>query len=86
MWRRTDREGFFGRNRRFHRTSKNVAKERLRFMMDAQRQRLDEEVLNQIRQEIGNVITKYVDIEPENVEVKVILKDYKKRETYVETI
>ncbi len=55
-------------------------------MMEAQRQRLDEDVLNQIRQEIGTVITKYVDIELENVEVKVILKDYKKRETYVETI
>lgn len=86
MWKGASGEGIFGRNRRFHHTSKNVAKERLRLMMEAQRQRLDEDVLNQIRQEIGTVITKYVDIELENVEVKVILKDYKKRETYVETI
>lgn len=49
-------------------------------MMDADKQKLDENTLNQIRQEIGTVITKYVDIEPENVEVKVMLKDYKKRE------
>lgn len=73
------------RNRTLN-TSKNIAKERLRLMMEAQRQKLDEDVLNQIRSEIGGVITKYVDIEPENIEVKVILKDYKKRETYAKTI
>lgn len=49
-------------------------------MMTAEKQQLDDETLNQIRQEIGSVITKYVVIEPENVEVKVLLKDYKKRE------
>ena len=79
------RESMWGKNRRMH-TSKNIAKERLRLMMDVQRQKLDEDVLIQIRKEISGVITKYVDIEPQNIEVKVILKDYKKRETYVETI
>lgn len=76
-----------------HRTKKNinvsqaagtssgtVAKERLKIMMDAEKQKLDDDTLKQIRQEIGTVITKYVDIEPENVEVKVLLKDYKKKE------
>ncbi len=57
-----------------------VAKERLKIMMTASKERLDDETLNQIRQEIGTVITKYVVIEPENVEVRVFLKDYKKRE------
>ncbi len=57
-----------------------IAKERLKIMMTAEKERLDDETLNQIRQEIGTVITKYVVIEPENVEVKVFLKDYKKRE------
>lgn len=57
--------------------SGNVAKERLKLMIDARKQRLDEDTLSQIRHEIGAVITKYVDIEPENVEIKVILKDYK---------
>lgn len=57
-----------------------VAKERLKIMMTAEKQRLDDETLDQIRQEIGTVITKYVVIEPENIEVKVLLKDYKKRE------
>lgn len=60
--------------------SGGVARERLRLMMDAEKQKLDEETQTRIRQEIGAVITKYVDIEPENIEVKVTLKDYKKRE------
>lgn len=60
--------------------SKSIAKERLKLMMDAAKQKLDDDTLTQIRHEIGSVITKYVDIEPENVEVKVMLKDYKKRE------
>lgn len=59
--------------------SGQIAKERLKIMMDAEKQKLDDDTLNQIRQEIGAVITKYVNIEPENVEVKVTLRDYKKR-------
>lgn len=60
--------------------SGHIAKERLKLMMDTEKQKLDDDTLNQIRQEIGTVITKYVDIEPENIEVKVTLKEYKKRE------
>ena len=41
---------------------------------------LDEETMGYIRRDIGNVITKYVDVEPENIEIKVILKEYKMRE------
>ena len=58
--------------------SGNVAKERL--MMNADHQKLDDATMELIRQEIGCVITKYVVIEPENIEIKVMLKDYKKRE------
>lgn len=57
--------------------NRNVAKERLRVMIDARKKRLDEDTMNRIRQEIGTVVTKYVDIEPENIEIKIILKDYK---------
>ncbi len=60
-------------------TSKTIAKERLKLMIEAEKQKLDDDTLNQIRHEIGSVITKYVDIEPENIEVRVTLKDYKKR-------
>lgn len=59
-------------------TSGSIAKERLKLMIEAGKQKLDDDTLNQIRQEIGSVITKYVDIEPENVEVRITLKDYKK--------
>ena len=45
-------------------------------MIDAQKRQLDDDTLNLIRQEIGSVITKYVDIEPENVEIRIVLKDY----------
>lgn len=48
-------------------------------MMDTEKNRLDEETMWQIRTEIGSVITKYVNVDPENVEVKVLLKDYQKR-------
>ena len=57
-----------------------VTKERFKIMMTAEKQRLDDETLDQIRQEIGTVITKYVIIEPENIEGKVLLEDYQKRE------
>ena len=57
--------------------SKGVAKERLKLMIDSRRNRqLDDETLAQIRHEIGEIVTRYVDIEPENVEIKIILKDY----------
>ena len=49
-------------------------------MIDTQKRQLDDETLNQIRHEIGEVITKYVDIEPENVEIRIVLKDYRTRE------
>lgn len=56
---------------------KNVAKERLRLMIDARKKKLDEDTMSQLRQEIGTIVTKYIDIEPENIEIKIILKDYK---------
>ena len=47
--------------------SGNVAKERLKLMMNADHQKLDDATMELIRQEIGCVITKYVVIEPENI-------------------
>lgn len=64
------------RKRREIKGSGNIARERLKLILDAEKQRLDDDTLRQIQQEIGSVITKYVDIEPENIEVKVILKGY----------
>ena len=64
-----------------HKKGKLVAKERLRLMIDARKQQIDEDTMNQIRHEIGTIVTKYVDIDPENIEIKVILKDYKTHES-----
>lgn len=59
-----------------HRTGKkNVAKERLKLMIDARKKQLDEDTMNELRQEIGMLVTKYVDIEPENIEIKIILRE-----------
>ena len=60
--------------------SVTAAKERLKCMIHYENNILDEETMGYIRRDIGNVITKYVDVEPENIEIKVILKEYKKRE------
>ena len=45
-------------------------------MIDSRRKQLDDETMAQIRHEIGEIVTRYVDIEPENVEIKIILKHY----------
>lgn len=59
-----------------HRNGKqNIAKERLRLMIDARKKRLDEDTMISLRQEIGSIVTKYVDVEPENIEIKIILKE-----------
>ena len=61
-----------------HKTgNQNVAKERLQLMIDARKKRLDEDTMTLLRQEIGSIVTKYVDTEPENIEIKIILKEYK---------
>ncbi len=44
-------------------------------MIDARKKQLDEDTMNELRQEIGMLVTKYVDIEPENIEIKIILRE-----------
>lgn len=57
-----------------------AAKERLKCMIQYENNILDDETMRNICRDIENVITKYIDVEPENIEIKVILKEYKKRE------
>ncbi len=61
--------------------SVTAAKERLKYMIRYENNILDEDTTNGIRCEIEKIIRKYIDVEPENIEIKVILKDYKKRES-----
>jgi cell division topological specificity factor len=56
-------------------TSNTLAVERLRGIINTGRKQIDEDIMQQIRHEIGSVITKYIDTDPENVEVRVTLKD-----------
>ena len=60
--------------------SVTAAKERLKFMINYENNILDDQTLEAIRREIGQVLNKYIEAEPENIEIKVILKEYKKRE------
>lgn len=60
---------------RFRTEKNNVAKERLRLMIDARKKQLDENTMSQLRHEIGFIVTKYIDVEPENIEIKIILKE-----------
>ncbi len=57
-----------------------VARERLRMMIEKEQQLPDDDMMDAIRSDINDVISKYVDIEPENIEIKIILREYKKRE------
>ncbi len=58
-----------------------VALQRLKTILADEKCEIDEETMSSIRREVGNVILKYVDIEPDNVNIKIILKEYKKKET-----
>lgn len=60
-------------------TSGTVAFERLKLMLTDEKLKLDEDTVSAIRQDVGNVVLKYVDVEPDNVDIKIILKEYKKK-------
>ena len=57
-----------------------VALQRLKNILSEEKSEIDDETMSSIRREVGNVILKYVDIEPDNVNIKIILKEYKKKE------
>ena len=57
-----------------------VALQRLKNILSEEKCEIDEETMSSIRREVGNVVLKYVDIEPDNVNIKIILKEYKKKE------
>lgn len=59
--------------------SNRFAKERLRLLLEQNHREIDEETVEKIQAEVGTLVTKYLDIPPENIEVKIILKDNQKR-------
>ena len=60
-------------------TSGSVAFERLKCMLAEEKVMIDEDTMASIRRDVGDVVLKYVDVEPDNVDIKIILKEYKKR-------
>ena len=56
-----------------------VAFERLKSMIADEKVMIDEDTMASIRRDVGNVVLKYVDVEPDNVDIKIILKEYKKK-------
>ncbi len=61
--------------------SVTAAKERLKGMLRYEDNLLDEDTIHSLQNDIRRVVVKYVDAQPEDIEIKVILKEYKKRET-----
>ena len=60
-------------------TSGTVAFERLKSILKEEKAIIDEDTMASIRRDVGNVVLKYVDVEPDNVDIKIILKEYKKK-------
>lgn len=59
--------------------SGTVAMTRLRHMLTDENQLLDDETMDSIRKDVEEVVSKYVDVEPDNVDIKIILREYKKK-------
>ena len=59
--------------------SGTIALERLKCILADEKVTIDEETMAAIRRDVGNIVLKYVDVEPDNVDIKIILKEYKKK-------
>ncbi len=59
--------------------SDSVAKERLKLMVESEPAECSSKLMDQMKQEIAVIVSRYFSLEPENYEIKVILKHNKKR-------
>lgn len=55
--------------------SGEIAKERLKVMLKQEHNLLDETTMEMVQNEIGQLVMRYLDVEPENLEIKVVLKE-----------
>ncbi|MGN0352177.1 MAG: cell division topological specificity factor MinE [Roseburia sp.] len=55
--------------------SGEIAKERLKVMLKQEHNLLDETTMEMVQNEIGQLVMRYLEIEPENLEIKVVLKE-----------
>ncbi len=63
----------------FQATSGTVALERLKCMMNEEKCKIDEDTMESIRRDVGNIVLKYVDIEPDDVDIKVTIQSRSKQ-------
>ena len=61
-------------------TSGTVAFERLKCILAEEKVMIDEDTMASIRRDVGNVVLKYVDVDPDNIDIKIILKEYNKKQ------
>jgi cell division topological specificity factor len=66
---------------KLRKSSKTVAAGRLKTIFDKHKKCLDDDMMLELRREIGEVVAKFIDVEPENIEVRVTLKDIKDAKT-----
>ena len=59
--------------------SRLIAKERLKLMVDSEPLECSETAMNRMKREIADIISRYYEIAPDNYEIKVVLKQNKKR-------
>ena len=59
--------------------SRLIAKERLKLMVDSEPLECSETTMSRMKEEIADIISRYYEIAPDNYEIKVVLKQNKKR-------
>lgn len=59
--------------------SKLIARERLKLMVESEPMECSEAAMVRMKKEIADIISRYYEITPENYEIKVVLKQQKKR-------
>ena len=57
----------------------SIAKERLKFMIESGQMENPPNLMERMKKEISDIISRYYDVSAENYEIKVILKQNKKR-------
>lgn len=57
----------------------SIAKERLKFMIESGQMENYPNLMERMKKEISDIISRYYDVSAENYEIKVILKQNKKR-------
>ena len=57
----------------------SIARERLKFMIESWQMENSPNLMERMKKEISEIISRYYDISAENYEIKVILKQNKKR-------